>query len=207
MCEEQIIKLIFDGTRTLAIVVVSIVGIYGINSWRRETRWKRKYELAEEVLALVYEAKECIEMIRQDFSWGYEGRTRKKGEHETPEETDIRNTAYVTVERSNRVNETFNKLQSLKFRFAAVFNQPNTSLFDELIKTRNTLVSSAYRLADARVRKSKETSTSKKDFERIEKFKKIIWSDYEKEDEISKKVNQTIKEIEDVCRIVIKKSA
>lgn len=174
MCEEQIIKLIFDGTRTLAIVVVSIVGIYGINSWRRETRWKRKYELAEEVLALVYEAKECIEMIRQDFSWGYEGQTRKKGEHETPEETGIRNTAYVTVERSNRVNETFNKLQSLKFRFATVFNQPNTSLFDELIKTRNTLVSSAYRLADARVRKSKETSTSKKDFERIEKFEKII---------------------------------
>ncbi|MEQ6121974.1 hypothetical protein [Reichenbachiella sp. MALMAid0571] len=128
MSSEQIISLIFDGLRSLAIATASIVGIYGINSWRKETRWKRKYELAEEVLALVYEAKEDIAMIRHSFSGVGEGRTRKRGKHESDEEREIRDYAYVTVERTNNVNETFSKLQSLKFRFAAVFDQSNTDL-------------------------------------------------------------------------------
>ncbi|MDW3197477.1 MAG: hypothetical protein R8G66_34185 [Cytophagales bacterium] len=204
--ETEIVKLILAGFRTLAILLASIVGIYGINSWRRETRWKRKYELAEEILALVYEAKENIAMIRQDFSWSSEGRTREKLENETVEETEIRNSAYVTIERANTVKETFYKLQSLKFRFAAVFNQRDTSFFDELIRTRNKLISSAFRLADARVRMLNKESNYVQESELIDKLEKVIWSDYEGQDEISLKVEKVVVEIEMICSTVIRKS-
>ncbi len=38
--------------RDASIVIASITAIYGINSWRREHRWKKQSELAEEVLTL-----------------------------------------------------------------------------------------------------------------------------------------------------------
>ena len=40
------------------------VAIYGIRSWRREFRGKRQIELAEDVLALFYEARDAITAIR-----------------------------------------------------------------------------------------------------------------------------------------------
>lgn len=51
MCEIDW-NLFFDVIKSLSIIIASIVAIYGINSWRREAKWKRKYELAEEVLSL-----------------------------------------------------------------------------------------------------------------------------------------------------------
>jgi len=206
MCSEQIVSLIFDGLRSLAIATASIVGIYGINSWRKEARWKRKYVLAEEVLALVYEAKEDIAMIRNPRSWGGEGRTRKKLEHESQEESEIRDSMYVIVERSNSVNETFSKLQSLKFRFVAVFDQKNTNLIDELLKIRNKLVITSYRLADTKVRNLRGSKIPDQETSRVENYEKIIWTDYDENDEIEKEVNETVKSIENICKSIIKKS-
>ena len=207
MCTEQIIQLIFDGLRTLAIGSAAIVGIIGINSWRRETRWKRKYQLAEEVLALAYEAKEQISWIRSGISWGSEGKSRTKGQNETSEESQIRDSIYVTVERAEHAKETFIKLQSLKFRFVAVFDQPDTSLIDEFLKVRNQLISTSHRLADARVRASRASSSSEQDYKRMEKFEAIIWEDFDDEDEISKRIETALTDLEKICKAVIRKSA
>jgi hypothetical protein len=207
MTEEQIAKLTFEIIQSLAIIIAAFVGIYGINSWRREAKWKRKYELAEEVLSLVYEVKENIEMIRSDLTGINEGKTRKKSDKETKEESEIRDTAFATVERANSVNESFKKLQAIKFRFVAVFNQSDSSLIDELIRIRNKLISTAHRLADARVIVSKQSNPNNEHYQRIERFEKIIWFDYDKEDEITTEVNKAVKGIENICKVVIERSA
>ncbi|MEQ6118057.1 hypothetical protein [Reichenbachiella sp. MALMAid0571] len=80
------------------------------------------------------------------------------------------------------------------------------SLIDELLKIRNKLVSTAYRLADAQVRNLGRSDIPNKEEERIESFLKIIWDDYDKEDQISKKVNETVKTIENICKSIIQKS-
>ncbi|MBV6642389.1 MAG: hypothetical protein KI791_16845 [Cyclobacteriaceae bacterium] len=207
MFTEQIIQLIFDGLRTIAIGSAAIVGILGINSWRRETRWKRKYQLAEEVLALAYEAKEQIAWIRNGFSYGSEGTTRQKRDKESEEESQIRDSVYVTVERAESVKETFNKLQSLKFRFVAVFDQPDSRLIDEFLKVRNKLIFSSYRLADARVRNRRKSILSEQEQKHIDRLEAIIWSDLEEPDEISKQIDNALEELENICKSVIRKSA
>ena len=66
---------------SLSATIASITAIYGINSWRRESKWKRKYELAEEVLANLYESYQSIQIIRSPIGFGGEGETRKIGKN------------------------------------------------------------------------------------------------------------------------------
>lgn len=43
-----------------SVIIASCVAIFGINAWRKEFVDKRRIELAEEVLALFYQAKDII---------------------------------------------------------------------------------------------------------------------------------------------------
>ena len=73
----------------IAASVASFAVIYGVNAWRREYVGKRKIELAEEVLALFYEARDVISYIRNPFSVAGEGSTRNAAPNESPEEKQI----------------------------------------------------------------------------------------------------------------------
>ena len=90
---------IVDIIKSLGVIIASIIAIRGINNWRRESKWKRKYELAEEVLASIYEAHHAIQIIRSPLGFSDEGASRPKKDNETPEETKIYNQAYITRER------------------------------------------------------------------------------------------------------------
>jgi hypothetical protein len=87
---------------SLAVFTASIAAIFGINSWRREIRGRKRYELAEEVLALFYEAKERISAIRSIFGNVEEGNSRKPNPNETPDEQKALNAAYVIIERDRK---------------------------------------------------------------------------------------------------------
>ena len=140
-------NLIFSIIQSVAVVIASGVAVYGITSWRREAKWKRKYELAEEVLSLFYECKEKIAMIRSPFSFTTEGKTRKRREGETPEESERLDSAYVFIERYEQNKEPFSKLQALKFRFMTIFGKEADKNFHEINVVLNTIFHSANRLA------------------------------------------------------------
>jgi hypothetical protein len=86
MCEIDW-NLLFDIIKSISIIIASTVAIYGINSWRRETKWKRKYELAEETLSLFYEVQDVISIIRSPFSRNEEGKKRNRIENEKKKKT------------------------------------------------------------------------------------------------------------------------
>jgi len=126
--------------QSISIIIASAVAIWGINSWRREAKWKRKYELAEEVLSLFYECKEKFQIIRSPFSNTSEGKTRKRSEDESQDDTARLDSAYVFFERYEKEKEPFTKLLSLKFRFMTIFGKESGEPFDEIKKIRNCLV-------------------------------------------------------------------
>src|SRR6478752_4989395 len=138
--------LLFSIIQSVAVVIASATAIFGITSWRREAKWKRKYELAEEVLSIFYECSEKIMMIRSVFGHSLEGKTRKKNENESPEESQILDNAYVFIERYEREKESFIKLFTLKFRFMAIFGKESGESFDEIRKIINTIILAANRL-------------------------------------------------------------
>src|SRR5690625_7611028 len=90
---------IVELSSAVSVVTASLLGIGGVNAWRKETRFKRKYELAEKVLAKAYEAVDVIQLIRSPFGKKNEGQTRKLEKGETQQETLILNNLYVIKER------------------------------------------------------------------------------------------------------------
>lgn len=73
----ELIKSIGIIIASISAIIASITAIIGINSWRQESKWKRKYELAEDLLANVYEAHQSIRTIRSPLDSVEKGNQEK----------------------------------------------------------------------------------------------------------------------------------
>lgn len=201
----EIIKALPMVVASVAAFVASIVAIYGINTWRREFIGKRRIELAEDVLALFYEVRDAIAGIRNPFSFEGEGSTRKTAEHETPEQKKARDQAHIVFERYNKREEAFSKLYSMRYRFMAQIGKDKAQPFDEIHKIIIEIFSAARTLAELWALRSEyytperqqQTHNDRKKYEEI-----IGWVKSEK-DEIAKRVDEAVSEIDTICKGVI----
>ena len=132
----------------VSVLLASLFAIYGIDAWRREFVGKRRMELAEEVLALFYQARDVIAEMRMPFSFVGEGTSRKPGPHESPDTKCAQDSAYVLIERYGRHSELFSRIHALRYRFMAQFDTASSKPFDELNRIINELMMSAQELAE-----------------------------------------------------------
>lgn len=202
------IEFYFKSIEWGSILTASLSAIYGISSWRREAKWKRKYELAEEVSALFYECKEHISFIRHPFSVASEGKSRKQAQDESEELRDALDKAYIFRERYEKVQDPFIKLQVLKFRFITVFGKQSGEPFEDIRKIINEILNAAARLGNRYWRESVTRRMNEHQLEKFnddaEKFENIVWDSFE-DDQIVKKVDTAIQKIEDCCLLIMKK--
>jgi len=119
---------------SLSIIITAIVAVYSINAWRRELKGQRELNVSEQALALIYECKDNLQFIRSPFSFGSEGQTRKRRPGETEDESKVFDQAYVLIERYEKVKDSFIKLQSIKYRFMAIFGKDTAEPFNEVDK-------------------------------------------------------------------------
>src|SRR4051812_43919722 len=108
--------------QAVIVGVLALVGIAITQTWttRREYT-KRRVELAEEVLALCYEAEDAIRSIRSPGVWAGEGGTRRRSSNERSEESEMLDRAYIVIERYNKYEATFKNLRAKKYTFMAAF--------------------------------------------------------------------------------------
>jgi len=195
---------------SISIIIAAWAVIIGVNAWRREYIGKRKLELAEEVLALFYEARDVISFIRSPFGFSGEGSTRNASPNETPEEKQINDRAYVVFERYNKRQDLFNKLYSMRYRYMARFGKDSAKPFDDLRKIVNEIFVSARMLSHYWKEQGRRTWKSeaefKKHLEEMQKHEAIFWEMNADEDTIIPRVNAVISDIEAQCLKIIGKS-
>jgi len=194
------IQIISNIIQNLAVITASIIAIHGINSWRRETKWKKKYELVEDTLVLFYETDEKLKIIRSPAGYVGEGRSRKRREDETPEESDRLDNAYVIYERWEKEKEPFLKLQTIKFRFIAVFGKEFIAPFEEVTRIMNEIFLANNRLRDRywkdQGRKNFTNEELKKHVEKMQQEEAKIWDSWDDTDVIRIRMKQAIEQIE-----------
>jgi len=190
-----------DIAQTVAVFIASCVAVYGIESWRREFVGKRRIELAEEVLALFYQAKDVIGWMRFPAGFVGESSTRKPESGETPAQKQIRDARYVVSKRYNEHNELFSRVRALRYRFMAQFGKDTSVPFDGL----KSILDDIFCAADSWVMLS-QVDTSRHDAQqlqahraRIEERDKIVWG-MGKDDPISSRVENVVKDVERICR-------
>lgn len=192
--------------QNISVIITLLFAIFGIDAWRREHVGKRQMELAEDVLALFYQARDVIHMVRNPMGWGGEGSTRKANPDESPEEKKALDQAYVVVERYEKHIELFSRLQTLRYRFMAQVGADKTKPFDELNMVIRDIMLAARRLGRYWVRGQHEYQSEeqqKKHFEQVRKAKSIFWEWSEEPDPIQPTVDALVAEIETTCKAIL----
>ena len=201
------LKMFIDIIQGLSVITASIVAVIGISSWRREAKWKRKYELAEEVLSCFYEISESFDTIRSPAGYVGEGKTRKKRENELPEESEILDNAYVVIERFEKEKTPFVKLQSLKYRFMVLFGKDSGEPFVNIVKLTNKLFNASNRLGHRYWRDQGRRQFTDDQFEKhlieMREYEAIFWANFSEKDEFKEDVNNVILKIESICQKII----
>lgn len=200
MCISDIIDLI----SSVSVFTASILGIWGVNAWRKETRFKRKYELAEKVLANAYEAVEVINIIRFPASKSDEGQSRKPNENETPCQTKILNNLYVVKERFLKNNDSFKRLFSLRFQLKAVFGDELEQSVNTILRMPNKIFLAVDQYADTVKNPSSYTDVEKSKL--YQEYSKSVFGNLTKkeEDPIYNEMKEALKDLEKECRKYLK---
>ena len=172
----------------------------GLKTWRHEMTARRRAELAERTLAMLYEARDIIEGARIPGHFGGEGSSRERQSDETEDETSYRNAIYVPVERLTRQTEFWGRFEAARYPFIAVFGQEAATHFQTVREIKNRVIISAGSLLRTHGRVSEERKDRQRQQERLESD--IGWG-LTKEDELAGKIESAVSAIEEICRPAI----
>lgn len=103
-------------------------------------RWKCQTELAEDVLADFYQARDIIDAARSPGSLGGEGHTRPKEPWETERDSSRLDAYFRTTERLSSNEEFFSRLMARRHRFAVLFGPEAATPFLDLQRIRVDIV-------------------------------------------------------------------
>ena len=191
MSQNQTINFL-GWVESISIIIASGFAIWGILTWRKETRWKRKYELAEEVLANIYEAQRDIQEIRMSVRlvW-FQG-----NELNDDNETKIRNEARNYHERIIQNRAAYDRLETIKFRFMIAFGKEYEKYITELRKIYGKLYWANNEVARIKLSSYADKDALKRQYETLYSIEN---------DPIDNKMNEIVKAIENVCIGIIGK--
>lgn len=196
--------MIMEFIKDLSVVIGLWVVFYKIAAWHLEHRGKRNIELAEETLALFYEARDVISWIRNPMGFENETDSVMQKPNESSEEFDARKKASIVFARYNQNKELFNKIQSLRYRFMAQIGKEKAKPFDDLNNVIKEIVLSARQLARLWPERHFANEEEKeKHYERVRKAEDVFWDTFDEDDPINPKVDKIISDIEGICRSVI----
>lgn len=173
----------------------------GLNKWRDETIGKRKAELAEDVIADFYEAREIILEARSSGSIrADEGNTRPKMDDETPEETEQYNVYNLVSERLSKESDFFARLQARKYRFIARFGVEAVKPYHDLYQILGEIRIAVHMLiVTHKMHKTPEQANHRK-------WCTTIFGGAD-EDDIPKRLDAIVTAIEETCRPAIQQTA
>jgi hypothetical protein len=193
-----------DLLKNLSILIGIWVAISGVNAWRREHSGKRRVELAEDILALFYEAADAIRALRHPFSFPQETEEVEKAEGESEEAYQDRKNASVVFHRYKQHQELFNKLHAMRYRFMAQIGKEEAKPFDAIRKIVNEIIAAARMLARLWARPHFASDQQWREHQqRVDKQEAIFWEGLKEEDPINPRLDQTVQDMEQICRAVI----
>jgi hypothetical protein len=193
-----------EGLTQISVLIGIWVAIYGIDAWRREHVGKRQIELAEETLALFYEAVDAVKHLRHPVSFGAEHDDIERSAGESEQAFKARKNASVVFYRHKQYQHLFSKIHATRYRFMAQFGKGAAKPFDELHSIIRQILLSARLLSRYWALDTFQSEEQRnKHWERIEKEEAIFWEGLENEDPINPRLDQLVECVEKTCRQAI----
>jgi hypothetical protein len=163
----------------------------GVNAWRIEALGRRKAELAEEVLAQFYRARDALVWARLPA----EGATTDTPAHDTAEGAARgANAMAAPIERLNQASQVFSELQASRYRFMAYFGEEAARPFEDLRKVHNDVIEASSRLIRGQGKAPSVGDAADRDT--------IGWGPGE-HDQLANRLDRAVRAIERICRPLI----
>jgi len=197
----ELVRAVPSVVTAITAIVGVVIGARGLHRWRAEAIGKRKAELAEEVLADFYQARDIIQAARSPGSFGSEGSTRAKADWESEDDTRTLNAYFATVERLNNQRQFFAQLHARRYRFIALFGLSAGEPYDDLFRIRSGIISAVQMLIMTHQNRDQGSLPTN----RLE-WQGIIWEGINKPDPIPPHLDRIVAAIEDTCRPAIQEA-
>jgi hypothetical protein len=197
----EFIKAVAPAFTAGAACTAAWIGLRGLEKWRAETIGKRKAELAEEVLADFYKARDIIDGARFPARYDGEGDTRQHLEWETEDDRRALNAYFAPIERLTKWADFFAQLHARRYRFVAHFGQDSVKLYDELDKIRKEVIEAATMLILTYQQRELGGVRENRD-----KWAKTIGYREADKDSVASRLDSLVAAVEAVCRPEIQQS-
>jgi hypothetical protein len=176
----------------LAAIVAGWAAVRGLDDWRREAVGRRKAELAEEVLAQFYRAKDILTWAR------FPDRAHGERTSDASRNAQLRLAASAPIERLIQESQLFSELQASRYRFMAYFGEAAARPFADLGAIHSEIVTSAGELV-----RTFDDNAETPDPARRDAWETTVGWGGEDLDTLARRLDEAVAEIERTCRPLI----
>jgi len=188
----------------IAVTAAGVAAVWGLTTWRKEMTARRCAELAEQTLAMFYEARDLLTWVRSPGSFASEGESRQPQSNESGDDARHKNALYVPIERLSRNAEFWGRFEAARYPFMAVFGEEAAAPFQTMRKAKNHVSISAGMLLRTYGRVNEERPERQ---QQREKWERDIGWGFTDVDELALQIDDAVSAIESVCRPAITGSA
>lgn len=158
--------------------------------------WKRRTELAEEILTEFYKARDVFYGARRPLSSSEEGKSRKPLDGETAAQTFARNAIYVPYERLAKHVDFLSNLHAKRYRFRALFGEAAAKPFEAFLEAHNDVAFATSQLIEDHEEKGLDAESRKE-------YRKLIGWTARADDPVARKLDDAVAAMEAICRPII----
>jgi len=189
-----IVKHVIENAGAIATLAGVAIAFYGLESWKREYRFKRNSELLEEALVLFYQAEHAIAHLRNGFILSSELQNFEfPPELEDGYSKEKYKYTHTIQKRFDEKQHIFDKLYAIELRFRARFGEGSITTFNSMKEKVKELLLAANMYSIKNLSK-----------EKISEIQKIIWKDYNKlskeGDVFGDAIDKIVEDFDKLCR-------
>ena len=162
--------------------------------------WRRRFDIAEQVLAASYEARDALNWARTRVIFTGEGRTRVATEPESDKIKEARDQAFIPIERLTEHAKAFAALQTVQDAVAAHLGPQVVQLIREILNAHRSITSAAHHLI-----RYASWNEDPKAAEGLRPFRQEIWG--ERPDDKDRKVDAAIEQLDVICKAILSAGA
>ena len=183
---DQIAPLI----QTFMVTITGGVAIAGLTTWRRQISYKRKAEIAEQVLIDFYRVRDVLLWVRTPAFLNTEVQSRKGDDHAM---------FFIPIDRLTRESELFSRINAHRYVYGTYFGMNNLSPFDDIKR----IHSSIRQAAETLIETAEIELTGGKD----QMLEQLGWGKFRQKpnrpDKTDRQVEAAVSAVEALCRPVL----
>lgn len=155
--------------------------------------WRRRYELAEQILSAAYEVRDALVWARARVILKGEGKTREAGKNESAKLKEDRDSAFVPIERLTKHAKAFAALQTAQDVASAHFGSTVVAAIGTLMAEHRRIASASASLVE-----HAEWNEDRAGNESLTPFRNELWG--QGADGAQQRINAAIDQLEENCK-------